>query len=193
MSTSQPIRDRKELEKLKDYYFREEPNLRNYVLICLGINSALRISDLLQLKWKDVFDFGKGVFRYRMIITEQKTKKETRIAINGSALKTLELYKAQLDHLHAEMYLFPGRKGAGQPLSRSQAFRIIRHASEELHLEKGISCHSMRKTFGYHAWKCGIPPAVLMEIYNHSSYEITKRYLGIEQEDKDSVFFKVNL
>ena len=51
----------------------------------------------------------------------------------------------------------------------------------------------MRKTFGYYAWKCGTPPAILMDIYNHSSYEITKRYLGIKQDDKDSVFFKVNI
>lgn len=35
--------------------------------------------------------------------------------------------------------------------------------------------------------------AVLMEIYNHSSFEITKRYLGIEQDDKDSVFLEINL
>ena len=33
----------------------------------------------------------------------------------------------------------------------------------------------------------------LWNIYNHSSYEITKRYLGIKQDDKDSVFLKVNL
>lgn len=51
----------------------------------------------------------------------------------------------------------------------------------------------MRKTFGYYAWKYGTQPAVLMDIYNHSSYEITKRYLGIKQDDKDSVFLSINL
>ena len=55
------------------------------------------------------------------------------------------------------------------------------------------NCHSMRKTFGYYAWKYGTQPAVLMDIYNHSSYEITKRYLGIKQDDKDSVFLSINL
>ena len=48
----------------------------------------------------------------------------------------------------------------------------------------------MRKTFGYYAWKYGTPPAVLMDIYNHSSYEITKRYLGIKQDDKVFGIFK---
>lgn len=193
MSTSQPIRDKKELQKLRDYYGKEEPNLRNYVLICLGFNSALRISDLLHLKWGDVYDFEKEKIRCHITVTEQKTKKETKIAINHNASEVLQGYREQIEKVRAEDYLFPGREGNNKPLSRSQAFRIIRHASEELHMERGISCHSMRKTFGYHAWKCGVPPAVLMEIYNHSSYEITKRYLGIEQDDKDLVFLQINL
>lgn len=192
MGTSQPIRNKEDLQQLKDYYYKNEPNMRNYVMICLGINSALRISDLLHLKWEDVYDFEREAFRYHIILTEQKTKKETRIAINRNATEALAVYKGQKNVKKGD-YLFPGREGSIEPLSRSQAFRIIRHASERLHLEKGISCHSMRKTFGYHAWKSGIHPAILMDIYNHSSYEITKRYLGIEQEDRDSVFLSVNL
>lgn len=62
MSVTQPIRDITEIEKLKNYYFLEKPNLRNYTLICLGINSALRISDLLELNWQNVYDFRKKHF-----------------------------------------------------------------------------------------------------------------------------------
>lgn len=51
----------------------------------------------------------------------------------------------------------------------------------------------MRKTFGYHAWKQGIPPALLMDIYNHSSYRITKRYLGIEQDERDDIFLTIDI
>lgn len=193
MCTTQPIRDLSQLKKLKEFYFKEEPNPRNYAMICLGINSALRISDLLHLKWNDVYDFYGHTFRYHVIVTEHKTGKMTRIALNENAIRALECYKRSVKEIKEQTYLFPGRAGGVSPLSRSQAFRIIRHASEELHLGRDISCHSMRKTFGYHAWKCGIQPAVLMEIYNHSSYEITRRYLGIEQEDKDAVFFRVNL
>ena len=57
MGTTQPIRDISEIEELKNYYYYEKPNLRNYALICLGINSALRISDLLTLRWDNVYDF----------------------------------------------------------------------------------------------------------------------------------------
>ena len=112
--------------------------------------------------------------------------------INENARNGLQEYMKFLKKISGEDYIFKGKNNGGH-LSRSQAFRIIKHAAGELNLENGISCHSMRKTFGYYAWKCGTPPAVLMDIYNHSSYEITKRYLGIKQDDKDSVFLNVNL
>lgn len=55
------------------------------------------------------------------------------------------------------------------------------------------SLSHLSKTFGYYAWKQGTPPALLMDIYNHSSYRITKRYLCIDQDDKDKVFEHVCL
>ena len=51
----------------------------------------------------------------------------------------------------------------------------------------------VRKTFGYHAWKNGTPPALLMDVYNHSSYEITQHYLGIEQDERDEIYLKLEL
>ncbi|MDR3063657.1 MAG: tyrosine-type recombinase/integrase, partial [Methanobrevibacter sp.] len=84
-------------------------------------------------------------------------------------------------------------KNLSKPLSRTQAYRIIKNAGIKMNLEQVISCHTLRKTFGYHAWKSGTPPALLMNIYNHSSYEITKSYLGIDQDDRDGVFLSNNL
>ena len=84
-------------------------------------------------------------------------------------------------------------KYKNMPLSRYQAYRIVKQAAVYAGMPEHISCHSLRKTFGYHAWKQGVPPAMLMMIYNHSSYQITKRYLGIIQEEKDDVFYHVQL
>ena len=79
------------------------------------------------------------------------------------------------------------------PLCRTQAYRIIKKAAEETLLSNThISYHSLRKTFGYHAWKQGISPVMLMDIYNHSSFDITKRYLGIGQDERDSIFLKID-
>ena len=134
MSTSQPIRNRNELQELKNYYYETEQNLRNYALICLGINSALRISDLLDLRWRDVYSFERSSFLTHISIQEQKTGKETRIALNKNATQGLCCYMNSLGQVTANSYIFPGRS-SDQHLSRTQAFRIIRHASEQLHFE----------------------------------------------------------
>jgi integrase len=85
--------------------------------------------------------------------------------------------------------LIKSRKGGA--ISRIQAYRIIRAAAEALGFRSRVSCHSLRKTFGYHAWKSGVSPAVIMEIYNHSNFAVTRRYLGVTQDDKDEVYRKL--
>ncbi len=62
MSTAQPIRSNDELNLFKEFYLNNRPNVRNYALICIGLNSALRISDVLQLRWEDVYDFKNEHF-----------------------------------------------------------------------------------------------------------------------------------
>ncbi len=187
MSTTQPIRDMEKLKLFEEYYKKTKPNSRNYTLIILGLNSALRISDILHLTYGDVYDYKKKEWKSHIVIREQKTGKLNRIYINKEVKQTLESYSDYQIHLTTD-WLFTGQMSENQPLSRYQAFRIIKDAAAYAGLDASISCHSLRKTFGYHAWKQGTPPALLMDIYNHSSYRITKRYLCIDQDDRDEVF-----
>ena len=113
--------------------------------------------------------------------------------INRELQETLLSYRKTQTSIADTDYLFPSPRKADSPLSRYQAYRIVRKAAEAVGIEDVIRCHSLRKTFGYHAWKMGTPPALLMEIYNHSSFQITKHYLGIEQDDKDAVFRNIQL
>lgn len=196
MSTTQPIRSREALDNFKRFYVCQRPNLRNYTLIVLGLNTALRISDILHLKWKDIFDEKENHVREHLELTEQKTGKQKVLILNDTVCRALYDYK---DFVFAgipcrsEQYLFVSQKGINTPLCRSQAYRIVKTAAEASGLCCHVSCHSLRKTFGYHAWKQGVPPALLMDIYNHSSYKITKRYLCIEQDERDEVYRKVCL
>lgn len=191
MSTTQPIKSVKQLEQFKKYYQDVSPDSRNYALIILGLNTALRISDILELHIADVWDFQHRCFNRHIEITEKKTGKNTSVYINKEVRQALSC--CQIASLKPEDALFPSHKYKNDHLSRYQAYRIIKKAAIYAGLPEHISCHSLRKTFGYHAWKQSVPPAMLMDIYNHSSYQITKRYLGIDQDDKDQVFEKIRL
>lgn len=196
MSTTQPIKDRSSLDTFKTYYLMQKPNPRNYTLIIFGLNTALRISDILQLTWNDVYDERAASMRGHLEVREKKTGKTNIIALNDTLCRALLAYK---NHSFSDCaydpcrYLFPSCKRKALPLSRYQAFRVIKEAAAFAGLPSHVSPHSLRKTFGYHAWKQGIPPALLMDIYNHSSYKITKRYLCIEQDERDEVYRNILL
>lgn len=193
MSTTAPIKNRDNLETFKNYYLEVKPNLRNYTLVILGLNTAFRISDLLRLQWKDVYDIKKKQFREHIVLIEQKTGKERVVAMNSTVLQILDYYYQIYKLPEPTSYLFPSAKNKSLPITRTQAYRLIKEAAVHTGLEEHISCHSLRKTFGYHAWKQGVPPAMLMNIYNHSSYKITKRYLCIEQDERDDVYRNIHL
>ena len=192
MGTTQPIRDKHSLQRFKDFYQKEQPMPRNYALIQFGLHTALRISDILLLRWSEIYDFERECYLEHINIKEKKTGKETVIALNSQLIAALEAYRRQRKP-SGDDFIFTKSTHYQAPLCRSQAYRIVRHAAEATQQEPHISCHSLRKTFGYHAWKQGTPPALLMDIYNHSSYGVTKKYLGINQDERDSIFLEINL
>ena len=172
MGTTQPIRKEDELYSFRMYYADEKPNVRNYTLIVLGLNTALRIGDLLSLKWSSVYNFQFQSFYDHILIHEQKTGKRNNVLLNATAKDALQAYFNERSPEEGE-YIFTKTTCHEKPLNRSQAYRIVKTAAVHTTQEDCISCHSLRKTFGYHAWKQGTPPALLMDIYNHSSYRIT--------------------
>jgi integrase len=184
MSATQPIRNKNQIRELAEHCLkRDEP--RNHLLIVMGIHTALRIGDLLRLKWNDVYDFEHKRVRDTIEISEQKTGKSKIVKLNNEVVAALNLC---VPRAQRGDFLLKSRKGENKAISRIQAYRIIRTTAEELGFNDRVSCHSLRKTFGYHAWKNGTNPAVIMDIYNHTSLAVTRRYLGITQDDKNAVY-----
>lgn len=196
MNTAHPIRKTEDLQKIKDYYRYTYPNCRNELLIILGLNTALRISDILSLQWDMVYDFKQNEYRTHIVLKEKKTGKPSRVYMNQNIVEVLSRYQQEREEsknpVEPYHYLF-GHCSKNVPISRVQAFRIIKKAAEDCCIQGVICCHSLRKTFGYHAWKQGTSPVLLMNIYNHSSFQVTKRYLGIEQDDRDRIFEEILL
>jgi integrase len=189
MSTTQPIRSKKHVRALAGYYLKRG-QIRNYVLIVLGVHTALRISDLLRLRWCDVYDFKRGRVRETFTLIEQKTRKPKVIALNQAAVASLMLLAARTSAT-PDGFLIENVR-TKQAISRVQAYRLIRAAAAALDIGR-VSCHSLRKTFGYLSLKSGVSVVVLMDIFNHSSLTVTKRYLGLTQDDKNNAYLRLKV
>ena len=128
-----------------------------------------------------------------MYITEQKTSKNKKFLLNNSALEGLKRLKKELGKITPQGYLFVSRQGENRSITRFMASNIVKSSCGAVGIKEHIGCHSLRKAFGYHSWKKGVPIAVLMELFNHSNQAITKLYLGISQDDIDDVYRLVEL
>jgi integrase len=181
--TVEPIRDLKQLNDMKEYLL--EHNERDYLMFVLGINSGLRVSDLLQLTIEDV-QTGS------VIIREQKTGKTKQFALSDTCIKAIRHYLKATGLTTGT--LFPSVKGINKPISKVQAWRILNKAADWVGITENIGTHTMRKTFGYHALRQGIDISYLQDCFNHSSQAVTRRYLGITQDElNDKVYRNMNL
>lgn len=190
MEFVQPIRDQKKINDMKKILLAESP--RNHLMFVLGINSGLRISDILKLKVKDIVN-EKGKTLDFIEVREQKTGKYKRFPLGKNVKKAIDLFLKDIDiGTKRDMHLFRSRQGDG-PITRNRAYQIINSAARSVGITERIGTHTMKKSFGYHAYKAGVDISRLQYIFNHSSPSTTLRYIGITQEEVDDIIVSLNL
>ncbi|MDR7868136.1 MAG: site-specific integrase [Sporomusaceae bacterium] len=182
MEYVEPIRSDKQIKGMA--YYLKGNNIRDYALFILGINSGLRISDLLALRVEDV----KG--KDRITIREKKTGKTKDFPLSDICKKVINEYLQALGLSVGP--LFPSRKG-GAPISRIQAYRVLNDAARHVGIKDCIGTHSLRKTFGYWAHQQGVDITRIQKLLNHSAPSITLAYIGITKEELDNVYINLNL
>jgi len=182
--TVEPIREWDNIQKIKEYFFNRK-QYRDWIMFTLGLNLALRISDLLQLKISDIFDFEMYP-KNRIALREKKTGKENLIYINISSHNALLEYVNLTRLKYSHDYLFRSRQGDNNPISRIQAYRILVNTAKEVGLgDVNIGTHSLRKSWGYHAFKrFNLSLDEIMLKLNHQSISSTKHYVGLSDDEK---------
>ena len=188
MEFVQPIRDRKLVDRMKLYLHRK--SLRDWCLFVVGINSGLRVSDLLALRVRDVQD-DSGKMRDRVRVRESKTGKMKDFPLNETARRCVREYLNSREGVKQTEWLYPSQKGGH--LQRMRAWELLNQAARVVGVAESIGTHTMRKTFAYHAYKQGADLAMIQKLLNHSSQAETLRYIGITQENLDDVYMTLDL
>ncbi|MBD7962528.1 tyrosine-type recombinase/integrase [Fictibacillus norfolkensis] len=180
MNTAQPITDMKLIKDVMEVYRKGS---KQYLLLAYSLNTGLRISDILRANVKDSL---RGIWKNR----EEKTNKEKLIELNPKLQLLIRDYVVA-EELAEGDYLFYSNKDRSKPISRVQAHRIVAHAGDMIGIT--LSCHSLRKTFGYMAYKQDVDLALLQYIFNHSSQAVTLRYIGITQDEANKVTTRLSI
>lgn len=157
---------------------------KNYMLIYYLLHTGLRISDTLTAKVSD----RNGT----RILKEQKTGKRKALPINDNLAEKISMYAMQ-NGLTDDDYIFFSDRQPSDHIKRNRAYQILRHAGEMVGIQ--LSAHTLRKTYGYLQYSTyertdgqqGASLPELMSLFNHSTPEITLRYIGIEQETLDDI------
>lgn len=169
---AEPIKCKKEIKAVENYL--KENNERDYVIWVLGVNSGLRVSDIVGLNVSDVVD------KTHITIIEKKTQKRKSFYINDKLKKVLKDFTK---NRNLDEPLFLGKQG--RRLNQRQVYRFLVNTCNKLGIKAKVSTHTMRRTFGYHHYQQFKDVVILQRIFNHSSQRITLMYLGIDQDEID--------
>lgn len=173
MKVVEPIRDKEVVRDVAEFLAKK--NARDHLLFVMGVYTGLRISDLLNIRIRDVRN------QNHLIVIESKTQKSKTVKLSSVVQQTINEF---IEDREPYEYLFKSRVGKNRAISRERAYGILREVADHLGLQN-IGCHSMRKTFGYHVYQNTKDVALLQDIFNHSSPDITLRYIGVNQDTKD--------
>ena len=162
------------------------------LLISIGTFTGLRISDLLQLRFSQ--------FKNSDILTiqEKKTRKTRRIKINSDLKEIVERIKDKMNIVDTDQYIFQNKYG-NKPIDKSYVNVKLKELLKKYNivLEGNASSHMFRKTLGNRVLRLNNfsneAVILLMELFGHSSPAITKRYLGIRQQEILDVYDSLRL
>ena len=159
----------------------KDGNYKMSLLVAVGCFTGLRISDILALRWNQIL----GVDEFTVI--EKKTGKQRTLRLNPQLQKHIQDCYEQIKPIGVKAPILVSQKGTIYTIQAIN--RILKDIKKRYKLKiKNFSCHSLRKTFGRQVYNMNsenseLALVKLMELFNHSSVAITKRYLGLRQEE----------
>ena len=186
MNIVEPIRSVNQIKQIRGNLYRQK-NPRDYLLFVFGINSGLRIGDILSLKLEDIKD-NEGNLKDYLTIKEQKTGKTRKVFFNKQIREALNYYLKKTGIFNLDQYLFTNEKSKeNKPITRIRAYQLINRWCEDVGINYKVGGHTLRKTFGYQMRMQGVGIERISNLLNHRNIKVTFRYIGINDDENREV------
>ena len=178
MNEVEAVKTKAEIEQIESLLTKHNSSAIYGDVWRFGVNTALRITDLLSLKYSEMDIEGK-----QFELVEKKTSKRRAVGLNATALRIIERRRKAEP---TDIYLFQSHSNRTasmepKPLNRVTVARAFKEIGEIMKVKLGT--HSMRKSRGWAMHKDRVPIEMIAKVLNHSSPVVTMRYLGITQAD----------
>jgi len=162
---------------------------KEYTLFKVGLQTGLRISDIIKLKWNELRENDNQIIVY---LSEQKTHKPKKIVFNGRITKLLSELREKYPN---DVWVFQSEsnRSQGKHWSRQYPYDFLNEYAKRVGVKTSVGTHSLRKSFGYYNYKKGVSLSLLQKIFNHTTQAITLDYLGITQDEIDDLYLNTDL
>ena len=160
-------------------------SLRNKCIFILGYRAGFRISELLSIKIKDVWQCNEVTDSIKVQKRNIKGKSQSReVVLHKEAKLIIKEYILSLRSIDLESPLFKSRQGINKPLDRRMAWRLLRDAFKAAHVTGSVATHSMRKSFAFKIYKkLGNDMYKTKNALGHSSVLTTEKYIPIDFDE----------
>jgi integrase/recombinase XerD len=148
-------------------------NLKHNTMLKLCYGMGLRVSEIVNLKIKDI-DSG----RMQVFIERAKGKKDRYVNLPESILLQMREY---FKEYRPKKYLFEGQYG--DAYSKRSAQQVFSDALKKAKINKTIGIHGLRHSFATHLMENGTDVMFIQKLLGHSDIKTTLRYIHVSKKD----------
>lgn len=175
-----------EVDKLLDIDIKDAFSARNKSLLELLYATGLRISELINLEFKNI-DLNECIVRIM-----GKGSKERIVPINDLAIKYLKIYVKDYRYklVKKEQNNFVYLNNHGKKMTRQGVFKMIKKRTQETGIKKDVSPHTLRHSIATHMLENGADLRIIQEFLGHESIGTTQIYTHLTNQKLKSDYME---